>query len=140
MGTYPSEISCKLSQYYGNPNNQFWDLVGYALDVDLRKLDYDSRIETLKKHKIGLWDALKDCRREGSLDKNIREEEFNDFSQLNNVKRIICNGKKAREYVDNCKVPDNVEIVLVPSSSPERAMKLSVKSEQWKEAISATIK
>jgi len=109
--------------------------VGYALDIDLRTLDYGSRIETLKMHKIGLWDALKDCRREGSLDKNIRREEFNDFSQLKYVKRIICNGKKASEYVDNCKVLDNVEIVMVPSSSPARAMKLSVKSEQWKEAI-----
>jgi len=114
--------------------------MGDVLDVGLVRLDYNSRIETLKKHKIGLWDALKDCKREGSLDKKIREEEFNDFSQLKNVKRIICNGKKAYEYVDKCKVPDNVEIVMVPSSSPARAMKLSVKSEQWKEAISATIK
>jgi len=130
-------MSCNLDQYYGNPNNHFWKLMGDVLDVDLVRLYYSSRIETLKKHKIGLWDALKDCRREGSLDKNIREEEFNDFSQLNNVKRIICNGKKAREYVDSCKVPDNVDIVMVPSSSPARAMKLSVKSEQWKEAIKA---
>ena len=111
--------------------------MGDVLDVDLVSLDYDSRVETLKKHRIGLWDALKNCKREGSLDKNICEEKFNDFSQLNNVKRIICNGKKAREYVDECKVPDNVEIVMVPSSSPARAMKFSVKSEQWKEAMIA---
>ncbi len=109
--------------------------MGDVLDVDLVRLDYNSRIETLKKHKIGLWDALKDCSREGSLDKNIREEEFNDFSQLKNVKRIICNGKKAYEYVDKRKIPTDVDVLVVPSSSPARAMKLSVKLEEWKEAI-----
>lgn len=137
VGTYPSEISRNLSQYYGNPANHFWKLMSEILGVDLKEMDYENRIATLLEHKIGLWDTLKACKITGSSDSSIHNEEYNDFSQLIHIKRIICNGKKASDYIQRCNVPENIDILRVPSSSPARAMKFAEKSEEWKKAINA---
>jgi TDG/mug DNA glycosylase family protein len=78
---------------------------------------------------------LKDCDITGSSDQSIRNEEYNDFSHLTHVRKIICNGKKAEKFIKKCHVPDNVEVLSVPSSSPARAMKFEDKSREWKERI-----
>ncbi|MCD4821627.1 MAG: DNA-deoxyinosine glycosylase [Methanococcoides sp.] len=135
VGTFPSQISRDANQYYGNPRNQFWKLMGKILAIDLQDSNYDGRIQFLHDYQIGLWDTLKDCEITGSSDSSIRNEEYNDFSQLTSIKKIICNGKKAEKYIKHCNVPTNVDILVVPSSSPARAMKISDKSEMWKEVI-----
>jgi TDG/mug DNA glycosylase family protein len=136
VGTYPSQISRKLNQYYGNPQNHFWKLMSHLLDVDLQKMDYNARIETLLQHKIGLWDTIGSCDINGSSDSSIRNEACNDFSHLGHVRKIICNGKKAYECIERCNVPGNIEVVRVPSSSPARAMRFEEKLGEWKEAFS----
>ena len=136
VGTFPGKKSRELNQYYADSRNQFWKLMGTVLDVNLQKLDYNDRIETLQKYKIGLWDTIKSCKITGGSDRNIRDEECNDFSHLTYIKKIICNGKKAeKKYIKHCNVPDNIEILVVPSSSTARPMKLSKKSEEWKKSI-----
>jgi TDG/mug DNA glycosylase family protein len=82
-----------------------------------------------------LWDTLKSCDITGSSDQSIRNEEYNDFSHLTHVRKIICNGKKAEKFIEHCNVPDNVEVLSVPSSSPARAMRFEDKSREWKERI-----
>jgi TDG/mug DNA glycosylase family protein len=136
VGSYPSEISLRSGQYYGNPRNHFWKLVGCILDVDLVGLDYDKRLRVLQEHRIGLWDTLKSCQRKGSLDSNIQNEVYNDLSGLTHIRRIICNGSMAGKYIRNCKVSADVMVSTVPSSSPARVMKFSEKLEQWKKAMS----
>jgi TDG/mug DNA glycosylase family protein len=135
VGSYPSEISLSSGQYYGNPRNHFWKLVGCVLDVDLVELDYDERLRILQEYQIGLWDTLKDCQRKGSLDSNIQNEIYNDLSGLTHIRRIICNGSMAGKYIRHCKVPAGVMIFTVPSSSSARVMKFSEKLEQWKKAM-----
>jgi hypoxanthine-DNA glycosylase len=62
-------------------------------------LPYEQRIEVLKRHNIGLWDAFHSCIRSGSMDVNIREWELNDFGTLKriapSVKLVCFNGKEA---------------------------------------------
>ncbi|WP_135604444.1 DNA-deoxyinosine glycosylase [Methanococcoides sp. NM1] len=135
VGTFPSQISRDIDQYYGNPRNQFWKLLGSILDIDLQELGYNDRIRALKEHKIGLWDTVKSCQITGSSDQSIRNEEYNDFSHLTNIKKIICNGSKAMKFIKHCNVPDGVSISLVPSSSPARAMIFSEKLKEWEEEI-----
>ncbi|WP_305064761.1 DNA-deoxyinosine glycosylase [Methanococcoides sp.] len=135
VGTYPGQTSRDMNQYYANPRNQFWKIMKELLDIDLQELTYDEKIKVLRENQIGLWDTLKNCDVVGSSDKSICNEEYNDFSQLTTVERIVCNGKKAEKYLSNCNVPKNVEVIGVPSSSPARAMKFSEKAEEWKDKM-----
>lgn len=138
VGTFPGRKSRELNQYYADSRNQFWKLMGDALDVNFKDLDYNNRIEILHKHKIGLWDTIKSCKINGSSDRNIRDEECNDFSYLIHIKKIICNGKEAEEkYIKCCNVPENIEIVRVPSSSTMNPVTFLNKSEKWKEAMNS---
>ncbi|MGB9929319.1 MAG: DNA-deoxyinosine glycosylase [Methanosarcina sp.] len=102
LGSLPGEVSLRKHQYYGHPGNDFWRLVGRNIGEDLQSMDYTSRLETLKRHKIGLWDVFKAGKREGSEDARIKDEEVNQFSLLREVapklRLVFFNGKKAGEY------------------------------------------
>ncbi|NPE28606.1 DNA-deoxyinosine glycosylase [Methanococcoides sp. SA1] len=135
VGTFPGQISRETNQYYANPRNQFWKLMSSVLDIDLQELGYNERIQVLQNHQIGLWDTLKNCDIIGSSDKSICNEEYNDFSHLTHIQKIICNGKKAEKYIKHCNVPNNIDILAIPSSSPARAMKFQDKLGEWKEGI-----
>ena len=63
------------------------------LDLEIRvsENNYDEKLIFLKKHHIALWDVMKCAEREGSLDKNIKNEIYNDlisFITCNKIKRI----------------------------------------------------
>jgi G:T/U-mismatch repair DNA glycosylase len=45
-------------QYYANATNDFWKLIGAALNQHLDGLTYESKLEMLKAHGIGLWDTI----------------------------------------------------------------------------------
>ena len=139
VGTFPGEKSRELNQYYADSRNQFWKLMGNVLDVNLQELDYNDRIETLQEYKIGLWDTIRSCKITGSSDRNIHDEECNDFSHLTHINKIVCNGMPAeKKYIKRCNVPDSIEIIVVPSSSTARTMRLSQKAEEWKKSINAS--
>lgn len=102
LGSLPSDESIRKQQYYGNPGNDFWRLLGQALGEDLQGMGYDRRLDTLRHNGIGLWDVFKAGSRDGSLDTGIGSEELNEFSVLKSLApelRLVCfNGKKAGEY------------------------------------------
>jgi TDG/mug DNA glycosylase family protein len=58
-------------------------------------------VEYLKRHGIALWDVLYAAERKGSLDSNIRNEEFNDIEGLitrnPSIEVIATNGGKAEK-------------------------------------------
>lgn len=135
VGTFPGQTSRDRNQYYADSRNQFWKLMSEALDTDLQQITYDEKIKILQDNQIGLWDTLKNCDVVGSSDKSICNEEYNDFSKLTSLKKIVCNGNKAEKYLDHCKIQKSIEIIRVPSSSPARAMKFSEKAEEWKAGI-----
>lgn len=135
IGTFPGETSRKQNQYYADSRNQFWNLMSYVLGVDLNKLEYENRINILQKSKIGLWDTVESCEIVGSSDKNIHNEEYNDFSHLTQIKKIICNGKTVEEKCNkHCNVPNGVKVVRVLSSSSANNGSVG-RPEDWKEAI-----
>ncbi|WP_440953769.1 DNA-deoxyinosine glycosylase [Methanococcoides sp. FTZ1] len=135
MGTFPGEKSRNQKQYYADSRNQFWNLMSYVLGIDLKEMEYEDRINILKKHKIGLWDTIESCEIVGSLDKNICNPHYNDFSHLSQIKKIVCNGGKVEEICkEHCTVPDGVQVVRVLSSSSANNGVVG-RSEDWKEAI-----
>lgn len=56
--------------------------MGQVIGVDLRAMAYETRLATLLRHGIGLWDVVAKAHRPGSLDSNIRHRNDNDLLDL----------------------------------------------------------
>jgi hypoxanthine-DNA glycosylase len=134
LGSLPGDVSIRKHQYYGHPGNDFWRLVGHSIGENLQGMDYKSRLETLKRHKIGLWDVFKAGNRIGSEDANIRGEEINQFSKLKEIApkiRLICfNGKKSGKYEPLLRKM-GYETKILPSSSGANRRYLKNRESEW---------
>src|SRR3954465_13351815 len=80
LGTVPSIVSLAKQQYYGHPQNSFWPIMGKLFGAN-RELPYEERKQALYAKGVAVWDVLRECYREGSLDSDIEveSEEPNDF-------------------------------------------------------------
>jgi hypoxanthine-DNA glycosylase len=138
LGSLPSDESIRKQQYYGNPGNDFWRLVGQAIGENLQDMAYEKKLETLKRNRIGLWDVFKAGNREGSPDSRIKDEEINDFSCLKKIVpelRLICfNGKKAGEYEPLLREMGYNTKVL-PSSSGANRRDQKKRELEWETAL-----
>lgn len=138
LGSLPGEASLKLGQYYGHPQNRFWELLGGALGEDLRSLPYAKRLARLKARGVALWDVIGTARRKGSLDSAIRDETPNALGELiaeTGVRAVFVNGRKAEtsflRHVNPA--PAGVPLFPLPSSSPAHAsMPWEKKLAAWK--------
>jgi len=134
LGSFPSIASLGKAQYYGHPQNHFWRLVGAVIAEPLPEMEYERRLRTLLKHRIGLWDIIGACKREGSLDSNIRNSRHNDFSCVTAVagklRRVCFNGKTAGG-MEPLFAERGFETVVLPSSSPANTMRFEAKLVQW---------
>ena len=81
LGSLPGDESLRRQEYYGNPRTRFWAVMGGVLGEDAPE-SYPEKVMYLKKHGIALWDVISSADREGSLDANIRNMEFNDIAGL----------------------------------------------------------
>src|SRR5687768_16698899 len=82
LGSLPGEESLARGQYYANPRNQFWRLIGAVIGADLAALAYPQRLEALLAAGVGLWDTVGSATRRGSLVGNIRLRDANDLAEL----------------------------------------------------------
>lgn len=137
LGSLPGEVSLAQSQYYAHKQNRFWHLMGDVLGVDLVSLDYDSRLATLRRHRVGLWDVVAEARREGSLDSSIRDHHGNDLigliATLPNLRAIAFNGGTAARIGEKALAGhgDPHAIVKLPSSSPAYTLAYAQKLIAW---------
>jgi hypoxanthine-DNA glycosylase len=138
LGSLPGDVSLRKHQYYGHPGNDFWRLIGRAIGENLQDIDYNSRLETLKRHRIGLWDVFKAGNREGSEDSMIKDEEVNQFSILKEMApklRLVCfNGKKSGKYEPILRKM-GYETRILPSSSGANRRFLENRELEWKAAF-----
>src|SRR5919206_121626 len=58
LGSLPGEESLARGQYYANPRNHFWRLIGAVIGAELVTLPYEARLEALLAAGIGLWDTV----------------------------------------------------------------------------------
>ena len=72
LGSLPGEASLAAQRYYAHPRNLFWRLMGLVIGEALESLDYNARLATLLRHRVGLWDVVAEAAREGSLDAPTR--------------------------------------------------------------------
>lgn len=136
LGSFPGVASLQAQQYYAHPRNQFWRLISALIGEDLVVLPYATRLQKLLEHRIGVWDVIDVCAREGSLDSAIRDAQPNDFQVLKEqcpaLRRIGFNGKtsgkQAALFADA-----GFETFILPSSSPAYAvMTFAQKLAVWR--------
>lgn len=124
LGSFPGEKSLAAKQYYAHPRNQFWSLLSAVLAEDLVSLPYPGRLARLQAHRIGLWDVIAACERQGSLDTAIRNAKANDFAALKKrcppLTRVCFNGKTSGKLAPEFSSA-GFETLVLPSSSPANA-------------------
>jgi hypoxanthine-DNA glycosylase len=138
LGSLPGDESIRKQQYYGNPGNDFWRLVGRAIGENLQDMDYNTRLETLKRNRLGLWDVFKAGSRDGSQDSKIKDEEINQFSILKEIApelKLVCfNGKKSGEYEPFLRKM-GYETKVLPSSSGMNRRFFKIRESEWEAAL-----
>lgn len=132
LGSMPGEESLRQQQYYAHPRNTFWKILGNLFNFN-SDMPYTDRKKELIKNRIALWDVMKECERDGSLDSSIKNHtiEENDFETFfkkhPNIRYIYFNGSKAElEFKKRVKLKlnnlDNFTFEKLPSTSPAMAM------------------
>jgi hypoxanthine-DNA glycosylase len=140
LGSFPSVRSLADGQYYANPRNAFWPIVGNVFGFDC-VADYARRLAALQSHGIALWDVLGGCRRVGSADSAIDPKSLvvNDFAALfaehPNITRVYFNGAKAAELFERHQVAATpgaaTSYQRLPSTSPANAIPRAAKLAAW---------
>lgn len=124
LGSFPGAASLAAQQYYAHPRNGFWRLISALVDEDLASLPYADRLPRLLAHRIGLWDVLGACEREGSLDSAIRSPAANDFARLRHLcpelQTVGFNGQASGKFAPRF-AENGYRTVVLPSSSPAYA-------------------
>ncbi|MCX7902679.1 MAG: DNA-deoxyinosine glycosylase, partial [Burkholderiaceae bacterium] len=126
-------------QYYAHPRNQFWRILGAVLGEPLAELPYEARLARVLAHRIGIWDVIDACQREGSADSAIRNARANDFSRLRRLaprlQRVVFNGGRAARFAASFRSA-GYRVSVVPSSSPAHAGRtLAQKIALWRQAL-----
>jgi hypoxanthine-DNA glycosylase len=134
LGSLPGAKSLAAGEYYANPQNGFWRLVGGVMDIDLIALAYSARLAALLAAGVGVWDVVATARRSGSLDTAIREVEGNDLAalvaRLPALRLVAFNGQKAAAIGGRRLDPATPRLVL-PSSSPAHTLAFAAKALAW---------
>jgi hypoxanthine-DNA glycosylase len=140
LGNMPSVLSLASGQYYGNPRNAFWRIVGELFGCP-PDAPYDQRTAMLDRHHIAVWDVLKHCRRVGSLDSAIEPDSMvaNDFGPFfagqAGIERIYFNGAAAeRNFTRLVHLDVPATAARLPSTSPAQTMRYADKLAVWRAA------
>ena len=147
LGSMPGVASLEAQQYYAHPRNGFWPIMARLFDVEWVE-DYAARIEQLRQLPVILWDVLRSCRREGSLDADICSSEFEPnaigrlLDQYDSLRLIAFNGATAEKFFRQQVAPSipnlqRFELLRLPSTSPAHAsLNLAQKLELWRVIVS----
>ena len=145
LGSMPGVASLAAGQYYAHPQNTFWKILSTLFDMPAD--DYAQRLGIITQNRLALWDVLKYCEREGSLDSAIVSAsiEVNDFAaflvRYQNIRHIFLNGGKAAQEFKRRVLPElppdisaRLTITQLPSTSPAHAgMTFADKLKMWRQ-------
>jgi double-stranded uracil-DNA glycosylase len=131
LGTMPGKASLRERQYYAHPQNAFWRIMGEILGFDPAS-HYAMRVAAVRAAGLAVWDVLKSCRREGSLDSAIDQSSLvpNDFAAFfaehPRLRRVCFNGAAAEALYLRHVRPRlagglTLNYLRLPSTSPANA-------------------
>lgn len=138
LGSFPSIDSFKESFYYAHKRNQFWRILSDITKYPIN--NRDQKFWLLKRSKIALWDMVKSCSRDNSLDSSLEDIEVNNIAEFleNNptINKIAFTGRLAEKlYKINFDYLDIKSIYLPSPSSAYAKMSLQNKIEIYKERL-----
>jgi double-stranded uracil-DNA glycosylase len=145
LGSLPGRASLEAGQYYAQPRNAFWTIVGELCGAR-SDLDYADRLEALTRSGIALWDVLHAAVRPGSLDSNIiaASQRVNDIAALiaahETISLVAFNGQKAAEIfrrrIESSLARTDIAFATLPSTSPAHAtLTRDEKLVTWREVL-----
>ena len=138
LGSFPSIKSFENNFYYAHPRNQFWKILHNVTQYPVN--NRDQKIWLLKECKLGLWDMIRTCQRDNSLDTSLESEEVNDIAQFleenPSIKKVAFTGKKSEALFKTHFSHLAIETVYLPSPSAAYAkMSLEDKIKIYKEKL-----
>ena len=140
LGSFPSPASLAACHYYAHPQNQFWRIMAEVLGEPIAGYDYARKQHCLLRHRVGVWDVYRTCRRQGALDSAIQAAEANDLQRLKvdapRLTRVFFNGKtsgKFERWFSEC----GYDTRVLPSTSPAFTLSFRRKVEIWQQAWTA---
>lgn len=143
LGSLPGQMSLQRQQYYAQPHNAFWKIMGRLFGAG-PELTYEERAQRLVQNGIALWDVCAAAQRPGSLDAAIVHSSVvpNDlaaFIESHPGIGLICfNGGKAADLYRRLVLPGlpvklcSIHYETLPSTSPAHAaMPFEEKLTRW---------
>jgi TDG/mug DNA glycosylase family protein len=146
LGTMPGKASLRERQYYAHPRNLFWPILGEILGIDPAHR-YEARVAAVRSAGVAVWDVLRSCTRESSLDSDIDALSVvpNDFgaflSDHPQIRRICFNGATAealymRHVRPGLAAAPEIQHLRLPSTSPANAsVPLAEKLRAWRSIV-----
>jgi TDG/mug DNA glycosylase family protein len=144
LGSFPGVESLRRAQYYANPRNAFWPIMGELVGAG-PELPYAQRLDRLRSAGVALWDVLAACRRPGSGDDAIEpgSEVPSDLVALvarhATIRLVGCNGQRsydtARRDARLRLIRADLPIVRLPSTSPRNAREPARRLMRWREVL-----
>lgn len=137
LGSFPSERSLALGEYYANRRNQFWRLLGAVLDFE-PDLPYARRIAAVLDGGVALWDVVHSCRRVGSMDHAIERKSLvvNDFDAFlgehRSIAAVFVNGATAFDLYEKHVTTPLPVTRLTSSSGAAASVPFADKLSQWR--------
>jgi TDG/mug DNA glycosylase family protein len=141
LGSLPGRISIERGEYYANPQNAFWKIMGARIG-DL-PADYAGRAAALVREGIALWDVLATATRSGSLDAAIGDDaipnNFRAFFHAHpDIRLVGFNGTAAADLYERHVAPTltdeqrAIALRTLPSTSSAHArLTFQEKAAQW---------
>ena len=84
LGSFPSVKSLEYGFYYMHSQNRFYRILSEIFNDKYPETIIQKK-EFLSRHNISLFDVIKSCTREGSLDSNIKDIEVNNLKTAFNL-------------------------------------------------------
>ncbi len=144
LGSLPGVASLAAGQYYAQPHNAFWRIMGELFDAG-PGVPYADRADRLRASGVALWDVCKAAVRPGSLDAaiDLNTVVTNDFKHFfrehPRIAHVCVNGGTAhRLYVRRVRPIlleplSSLPLHLLPSTSPAHAsLRFAQKLERWR--------
>ena len=146
LGSLPGRRSLECTQYYAQPRNAFWRIMGELVGAS-PQLEYHERLQNLRNAGIALWDVIASAERPGSLDARIVADSVvvNDFAAFfaahTSIQTICFNGQTAaklfsRHVAVRSDGATQQELITLPSTSPANAaVSYAEKLRRWRSAF-----
>lgn len=140
LGTMPSPKSRELGFYYSHPRNRFWPVLAKLFCEEIPKTP-EEKADFVLRHKIALWDVLRECDIEGASDSSIINAVPNDMEIIfltADIKAVFCTGATAAKlYKKYIEPKTGIAAIALPSTSPANA---KVKFEELYEEYKVILK